>query len=90
MVASASSACRPVRSQLRKHGVYVLAAIAAFPIVCCIPLHFWGTVARWCIFAAIALCALVLAPAWATSQGGRRRIDLAGFPAALGRSPSSS
>ena len=81
MVASASSALSASSFlHLAKHGVYVLAAIAAFAIVCCIPLHFWERSHRWCIFAAIALCALVLAPGMGHEvKGAQRWIDLGAF-----------
>lgn len=81
MVASASSALSASSFlHLARHGVYVVGAMAAFAIVLSVPLRFWEASHRWCIFAAIALCALVLVPGVGHQvKGAQRWIDLGGF-----------
>ena len=81
MVASASSALSDnAFGHLAKHGVYVFAAMAAFGLVLAVPLWFWEASHRWCICAAIVLCALVLVPGIGHEVNGARRwINLVGF-----------
>ena len=81
MVASASSALSDSPFlHLAKHGLYVFAALAAFVGVLAIPLHFWEASHRWCICAAIMLCALVLVPGIGIKLNDARRwIDLGAF-----------
>lgn len=81
MVASASSALSASSFQhLAKHGVHVFGAVAAFALVVSIPLRLWEASHRWCIFAALLLCALVLIPGVGHQvKGAQRWIDLGGF-----------
>ena len=81
MVASASSALSASSFQhLLKHGAHVLGAVAAFAAVVSVPLRFWEASHRWCIFAALALCAVVLVPGVGHEvKGAQRWIDLGVF-----------
>ena len=81
MVASASSALSDSSFlHLAKHGFYVLVALLVFALVASVPLHVWERSHRWCLFGAIAVCGLVMAPGIGHEvKGAQRWIDLGGF-----------
>ena len=69
MVASAATA----NSYVVRHCVFVAAALAAFAVIANIPLRIWEALHRWCLVAAVALCAAVLIPGIGLEEGGAHR-----------------
>lgn len=78
MVASASVAIS--QTLLLKHGVFLVASLAALAFVMCIPLAWWRQGHRVAWLAAMVLCVLVLVPGIGLEANGARRwIGLGGF-----------
>ena len=69
MVASAATAS----AYIIRHCAFVAAALALFAAISNVPLRFWEALHRWCLVAAIAICALVLLPGIGIQEGGARR-----------------
>ncbi len=69
MVASAATES----AYVFRHCVFVAAALVVFAVVSNMPLRVWETLHRWCLVAAIAICALVLVPGIGLEEGGARR-----------------
>ena len=69
MVASAATA----NTYVVRHCAFVAAALAVFAAISNVPLHVWEAVHRWCLVAAIAVCALVLVPGIGLEEGGAHR-----------------
>ena len=68
-VASAATAT----TYVVRHCAFVAGALVAFAVIANIPLHFWASMHRWCLVAAIAICALVLVPGIGLEEGGAQR-----------------
>lgn len=69
MVASAATES----AYVFRHCVFVAAALVVFAVISNMPLHVWETLHRWCLVAAIAICALVLVPGIGLEEGGAHR-----------------
>ena len=79
MVASASAAVGAVAVQAR-HAVFLLAALFTFAAILSVPLRHWETAHRPCLFLALILLAVVLAPGIGREVNGAQRwIGLGGF-----------
>ena len=69
MVASAATA----DAYIVRHSVFVTVALAVFAVFANVPLRVWESLHRWCLFAAIGVCALVLVPGIGIEEGGAHR-----------------
>ena len=69
MVASAATA----NAYIARHCVFVVAALVVFAAISNIPLRLWESLHRWCLVAAIGVCAVVLVPGIGLEDGGARR-----------------
>ena len=69
LVASAAA----TNAYIPRHCIFVAAALLVFAVISNVPLHIWESLHRWCLVAAIGVCALVLVPGIGLEEGGARR-----------------